>query len=75
MNNACVYFQKFLKLDETKIPAPLLSPDDNGSIKLTNVTAKWSTNSIANTIYDFNMTIRPGQLHAVAGPVGAGKVI
>lgn len=39
-----------------------------------NVTAKWSEYQNNNTLENVNLTIRPGQLVAIIGPVGAGKV-
>lgn len=46
----------------------------NIGIDLLNVTAKWSEYQANNTLENVNLTIRPGQLVAIIGPVGAGKV-
>lgn len=43
-------------------------------IVLSNVTAKWTEGQTENTLQKIKLTIRPSQLVAVIGPVGAGKV-
>lgn len=43
-------------------------------IDVLNVTAKWSEYQNSNTLENVNLAIRPGQLVAIIGPVGAGKV-
>lgn len=43
-------------------------------IVVSNVTAKWSEGQTENTLQKIKLTIRPGQLVAIIGPVGAGKV-
>lgn len=50
-----------------------LSADDAGII-VSNVSAKWLPNQSDNTLNDVNLTVRPGRLVAIIGPVGAGKV-
>jgi len=47
---------------------------DNYSLVLLNVTAKWTNDHKNNTLEKINLTVRPGQLFAVIGTVGAGKV-
>lgn len=47
---------------------------NNSEIIMTNVTAKWSDGQSHNSLENINLTIRPGQLVAIIGPVGAGKV-
>jgi len=47
---------------------------DNYSLVLLNVTAKWTNDYKDNTLEKINLTVRPGQLFAVIGTVGAGKV-
>lgn len=47
---------------------------DNYSLFLMNVTAKWTNDHKNNTLKKINLTVRPGQLFAVIGTVGAGKV-
>lgn len=43
-------------------------------IDVLNVTAKWSEYQNSNALENVNLTVRPGQLSAIIGPVGAGKV-
>lgn len=47
---------------------------NNYGIVITNATAKWSNGQINNSLENINLTIRPGRLVAIIGPVGAGKV-
>lgn len=42
-------------------------------IVLKNATAKWVENLSENTLSDVTMSVKPGRLTAVIGPVGAGK--
>lgn len=58
----CKDFEKVTKLD------------DDFSIVISNVTAKWAHDQNSNTLEKINLTVRPGQLLAVVGSVGAGKV-
>ena len=39
------------------------------------VTAKWSNTTEDNTLNDVSFSVKAGELLAVVGPVGAGKVI
>lgn len=55
--------------------------NDNGNthskhtgIIMSNATAKWTDGQIKNSIENINLTIKPGWLLAIVGPVGAGKV-
>ncbi|KDR24429.1 putative multidrug resistance-associated protein, partial [Zootermopsis nevadensis] len=43
------------------------------SVKIINVTAKWTGDSPENTLTDVSLEVRPGGLVAVIGPVGSGK--
>jgi len=43
-------------------------------IVISNASAKWTNNQTCNTLKHINLNIIPGQLVAVIGPVGAGKV-
>lgn len=44
-------------------------------IVVSNATAKWTDAQTENSLENINLTVRPGRLVAVIGPVGAGKVI
>jgi len=44
-------------------------------IVISNAFAKWSDNQSSNTLENINLTVSPGRLVAVIGPVGSGKVI
>lgn len=44
------------------------------SVNISNATAKWTNDQKRNTLENINLSIRPGQLIAIIGPVGAGKV-
>jgi ABC-type bacteriocin/lantibiotic exporter with double-glycine peptidase domain len=58
------------------------STNDTGSEKYTkrnsilfsNVTAKWTRAQTSNSLDNINLTVEPGQLVVVVGPVGSGKV-
>lgn len=50
-----------------------LQLNDSGII-VTNATAKWTDSQIENSLENINLTVRPGRLVAIIGPVGAGKV-
>jgi ATP-binding cassette subfamily C (CFTR/MRP) protein 4 len=47
---------------------------DNFSIDITNASAKWIHSQPDNTLNNINLTVKPGQLVAIIGAVGAGKV-
>ncbi|VVC32361.1 ABC transporter type 1, transmembrane domain,ABC transporter-like,P-loop containing nucleoside triphosphate [Cinara cedri] len=42
-------------------------------IVATNASAKWIENQSENSLNNINLTVRPGRLVAIIGPVGAGK--
>lgn len=44
------------------------------SLNVTNATAKWEVTQANNTLNNVTLTVKSGQLVAVVGPVGAGKV-
>lgn len=46
----------------------------NFSIVISNATAKWSYTQTDNTLENIYLTVIPGRLAAIIGPVGAGKV-
>jgi len=46
----------------------------NFGIDVLNASAKWILNQTDNSLNNINLTVRPGRLVAIIGPVGAGKV-
>lgn len=44
-------------------------------VGLNDVSASWEENSSRKTLEHINLKIKPGQLYAFIGPVGAGKVL
>ncbi|XP_028159464.1 probable multidrug resistance-associated protein lethal(2)03659 isoform X1 [Ostrinia furnacalis] len=47
--------------------------EDSRGVRLKHATAKWIVSHTENTLTDLSLTIKPGKLIAVIGPVGAGK--
>lgn len=47
---------------------------NNAGIVVRNATARWTDVQTENSLENVNLTVRPGRLVAVIGPVGAGKV-
>ncbi|KOB60524.1 putative multidrug resistance-associated protein lethal, partial [Operophtera brumata] len=47
--------------------------EDARGVRLKHATAKWVESHSENTLTDLSLTIKPGKLIAVIGPVGAGK--
>lgn len=65
--------------DDSTVPNNISSQDDTEqpsdfSIVISNVTAKWTDTQTDNTIENINLTVKSGNLIAIIGPVGAGKV-
>nr|CAD7597267.1 unnamed protein product [Timema genevievae] len=50
-----------------------LPPGSGLGVTMSHVTAKWFSESVENTLTNINLTVKPGRLLAVIGPVGAGK--
>jgi len=46
----------------------------NFGIDILNASAKWILNQPDNSLNNINLTVRPGRLVAIIGPVGGGKV-
>lgn len=46
----------------------------NFGIVVSDASAKWTDAQTENSLENINLTVRPGQLVAIIGPVGAGKV-
>lgn len=44
------------------------------SLDIDNISASWN-NSLQNTLDEITFSVKPGQLCAIIGPVGSGKVI
>lgn len=43
-------------------------------ILFSNVTAKWTQAQTSNSLENINLTVEPGRLAVIVGPVGCGKV-
>jgi ABC-type multidrug transport system fused ATPase/permease subunit len=48
--------------------------DQKLGVTIKNGSAKWTSNSIVDTLTHINLWVKPGKLCAVIGPVGSGKV-
>lgn len=46
----------------------------NFSLNISNASAKWIHDQPENSLNNINLTVEPGQLVTIIGPVGAGKV-
>lgn len=44
-------------------------------VEINDISASWDENSGRKTLERINLKIKPGQLYAFIGPVGAGKVL
>lgn len=44
-------------------------------IVISNATAKWTDSQTENSLENINLTVIPGRLVAIIGPVGSGKVM
>lgn len=47
--------------------------DQKYGVYIRNGSAKWTPNTIADTLTNINLCVKPGKLCAVIGPVGSGK--
>ena len=47
----------------------------NCIVDLDKVTAKWPSATEGNTLTNLSFTVRPGQVMAIVGQVGSGKVM
>ncbi|KAI5269184.1 Multidrug Resistance-Associated Protein 4 [Manis pentadactyla] len=65
--------KKFLLLDEIPQSSPHLPSDGKPMVHVQDLTAFWDKASETPTLQSLSFTVRPGELLAVIGPVGAGK--
>ncbi|XP_060989227.1 ATP-binding cassette sub-family C member 4-like isoform X6 [Dama dama] len=65
--------KNFLLLDEMSQYYPQLPSDGKMIVDVHTFTASWEKASATPTLQGLSFTVRPGQLLAVVGPVGAGK--
>ncbi|XP_012625198.2 ATP-binding cassette sub-family C member 4 isoform X2 [Microcebus murinus] len=65
--------QDFLLLDEISQRNPQLLSDGKRIVHVEDYTAFWDKASESPTLRGLSFTVRPGELLAVVGPVGAGK--
>uniref|UniRef100_A0A8W4FC45 Uncharacterized protein n=1 Tax=Sus scrofa TaxID=9823 RepID=A0A8W4FC45_PIG len=65
--------KNFLLLEETSQHNPQLPSDGEAIVHMHDFTAFWDKASETPTLQGLSFTIRPGELLAVVGPVGAGK--
>uniref|UniRef100_A0AAA9RX99 Multidrug resistance-associated protein 4 n=1 Tax=Bos taurus TaxID=9913 RepID=A0AAA9RX99_BOVIN len=65
--------KNFLLLDEITQCYPLLPSDGKKIVDVQAFTASWEKASETPTLQGLSFTVRPGEMLAVVGPVGAGK--
>ncbi|KAG5204280.1 hypothetical protein JEQ12_002256 [Ovis aries] len=65
--------KNFLLLDEISQLNTQLRSDDKTIVYMKDFTAFWDKESETPTLQGLSFTVRPGELLAVVGPVGAGK--
>ncbi|XP_065752237.1 ATP-binding cassette sub-family C member 4 isoform X2 [Phocoena phocoena] len=65
--------KNFLLLDEITQCSPQLPSDGKMIVDVQEFTASWDKASETPTLQGLSFTVRPGELLAVVGPVGAGK--
>ncbi|XP_059984735.1 ATP-binding cassette sub-family C member 4 [Lagenorhynchus albirostris] len=65
--------KNFLLLDEITQCNPQLPSDSKMIVDVQDFTASWDKASETPTLRGLSFTVRPGELLAVVGPVGAGK--
>ncbi|XP_057563357.1 ATP-binding cassette sub-family C member 4-like isoform X2 [Hippopotamus amphibius kiboko] len=65
--------KNFLLLDEISQCNPQLPSDGKTIVDMQDLTAFWDKASNTPTLQGLSFTVRPGELLAVIGPVGAGK--
>uniref|UniRef100_A0A452EG50 Multidrug resistance-associated protein 4 n=1 Tax=Capra hircus TaxID=9925 RepID=A0A452EG50_CAPHI len=65
--------KNFLLLDEITQLNPQLQSDGERIVDMKDFTASWDEESETPALQGLSFTVRPGELLAVVGPVGAGK--
>ncbi|XP_076312443.1 ATP-binding cassette sub-family C member 4-like [Tachypleus tridentatus] len=70
--------ERFLLLEEQKEPTVINMPDirlklENCGVWIDNITSSWHKDIEEPTLKNISVTVKPGELLAVVGPVGAGK--
>nr|CAI9712215.1 unnamed protein product [Rangifer tarandus platyrhynchus] len=65
--------KNFLLLDEITQCYPLLPSDGKTIVEVQAFTASWEKASVTPALQELSFTVRPGELLAVVGHVGAGK--
>ncbi|XP_078259159.1 ATP-binding cassette sub-family C member 4 [Rhinoraja longicauda] len=66
--------KKFLILEEIKKPNEDVNhSENNSSVHLQDVTCYWDKTMETPSLQNISLSVRPGELLAVIGPVGAGK--
>lgn len=70
--------QKFLELEEHEYsrPIPAIGEKSDGQafVEMRDYSAKWEEDTLEPTLDKISFRAEPGQLIAIIGPVGAGKV-
>lgn len=74
-NNFTYYSYKKCLYDPYENESYVTAQSGNFGIVISNATAKWAVDQSENSLENINLTVGPGQLVAITGPVGAGKVM
>lgn len=61
--------------DNCHFNVPILNKRIENIVEINDVSASWDENASRKTLERINLKIKPGQLYAFIGPVGAGKVL
>lgn len=76
----CFVWKNFLLLSEKNEKETSEKQRGSSSIECTKATVKWPSQNIANkqdganTLTDISFTVKPGEITAIIGQVGSGKV-
>lgn len=77
INNHAKFDQDITNVEDTSTDDDKKNVNEqfsNLAVVVSNVTAKWTDKQTDNSLENINLTIRSGQLVAIIGPVGVGKV-